>query len=268
MSGILSEMTIKEVQALKPVLAVLPVGSTEPHGPHLPYCTDALTARSVAEEATRLAHSRGAKVVCLPTLPVGNNVNFRAFPFALRIGVRTLMSVVEDIVEQLASDGVRIVVIVNGHGGNTDALRSALREIASRNGAPFVCMVGATEFASDVKADVIEHPSDHGGECETSCMMALAPHLVRPDRLADNPFGELAVPELEKAFFVRPWHIHVPRSAGGETRNSSAVKGRRILDAASLGLARLLVELASARPTPSFPYKKRPVRPPRKKRGT
>ncbi|MBN1809138.1 MAG: creatininase family protein [Planctomycetes bacterium] len=254
MNGILDEMTIEDIRSLRPSLAVLPIGSTEPHGPHLPYCTDHIVARFIAEEAVRRASAKGAPVVCLPTLPIGNNVNFRAFPFALRIGVDTLMNVVRDVVRQLSDDGVSRVVILNGHGGNTDALRAVLRDIASDDSMPFVCMVHGTQFAEGLKSELVLHPSDHGGECETSCVMALRPDLVRSSRLRDNPFGTVAVDALNEVFFVRPWHLYVPESAGGRTDKASPDKGRRILEAAADGLAAFLVELASAGPSETFPY--------------
>ncbi|MCX7805770.1 MAG: creatininase family protein [Planctomycetota bacterium] len=253
-SGILEEMTIEEVRELQPNTAVVPIGSTEPHGPHLPYGSDTFLTRTVPEEAVRRAVRRGAKVICLPTLPIGNNVNFRRFPFALRIGVRTLMRVVEDIVEQLAADGIEKVVVVNDHGGNTDALRAALREIAGRDGSPFVCMVCPCDFSGGIESKLIKHPSDHAGEWETSMNLAIRPDLVKTDRLADNPFGKLSLPSLRETFFVRPWHLYVPRSAGGESRTASAETGRAILGASIEGLARFLVELSAAPRTPSFPY--------------
>ena len=254
MSGILEEMTIEEVRAMKPDTAVVPIGSTEPHGPHLPYGSDTFLTKAVSEEAVRIAVRRGAGVVCLPTIPIGNNVNFRRFPFALRMGVRTLMQVVEDIVRQLQEDGVRKVVVVNDHGRNTDALRAALREIAANDGAPFVCLICPCDFGGDIASRLIQHPSDHAGEWETCMNLALRPDLVKSDRLGNYPFGKLDMPELRKTFFVRPWHLYVPESAGGESRTASAEKGRKILDAAVEGLAEFLVKLAAAPWTETFPY--------------
>ena len=100
-SGILSEMTIEQVKKLDPEIVVLPVGSTEPHGPHLPYGTDTYQLNAICRNAVTAANKGGARVLMYPPLPIGNNVNFKAFPFACRIGVRTLMSVVLDVIEAL-----------------------------------------------------------------------------------------------------------------------------------------------------------------------
>ena len=123
LSGILSEMTIEDVKALDPEIVMLGIGSTEPHGPALPYGTDFFIADNVCRESIRLANQRGARVLMYPTLPIGNNVNFKSFPFACRMRVRTLMHVLLDIIEAIEEEGVRKIVLYNSHGGNTDTVR-------------------------------------------------------------------------------------------------------------------------------------------------
>ncbi len=250
--GLLEEMTVEDVRAFGPEVVVLPLGSTEPHGPHLPMGTDVWQVTRLARLAVEWANSRNARVLLYPTLPITNNVNFRRFPFALRVGVRTLMSMLVDIVTQCRDDGVRKVVLVNGHGGNPDTIRATLREIAGMDDMPFVCSTGG--IPPKGWQSPIEHASDHGGENETSRMLWIRPDLVREDRFADNPFGRLAVPLLAETNYVRPWHLYVPVSAGGETRASSAAKGRAVTEAGATGLADLLVELSTTPWSERFPY--------------
>ena len=250
--GLLEEMTVDEVRAFEPEVVVLPLGSTEPHGPHLPLGTDTYQVTALSRLAVEAANRQGGRVLLYPTLPITNNANVRAFPFALRMGIRTLMSVIVDIVTQCREDGIRKVVIVNGHGGNPATIDAALREIAAMDDMPFVCWTGGIPPADFV--DPIEHASDHGGESETSRVMDLRPDLVRTDELADNPFGRLRVKSLVGARFVRPWHLYVPASAGGETRASSAEKGRALHEAYSEGLAALLLELSQTPYNERFPY--------------
>ena len=251
-SGILEEMTIDDVRAFKPQVVVLPLGSTEPHGRHLPYGTDTLQVTDVCRVGVIGANAKGARALLYPALPITNNVNFRKFPFACRIGVRTLMSVIVDIVTQCKEDGVMKVVIVNGHGGNTGAIPAVLREIAGMDGMPFVCAVDGL-LGPDFKSP-IQHPSDHAGESETSRMMHLRPDLVRTDKLRNNPFGKSRIPALKHANFVRPWHLYLPVSAGGETRTSTALKGNALHAEMSKNLAELLVQLSSAKLDKNFPY--------------
>lgn len=253
-NGILEEMTVDEVLAFKPEVVVLPLGSTEPHGPHLPLGTDTYQVGALCREAISKANAAGARALLYPVLPITNNANMRKIPFALRMGVRTLMQVLLDIAAQCYEDGIRKLVIVNGHGGNPATIDATLREMAGMDNMPFACSTMGSP--PDDFVDPIEHASDHAGENETSRMLAIRPDLVRTDKLADNPFGELAIPSLRKARFVRPWHHYIPRSAGGETRRSTAEKGRAVIAAKADGLARLLIELSQAEYTEYFPYKK------------
>ena len=250
--GLLEEMTIEEVRDFRPEVVVLPLGSTEPHGPHLPYGTDAWQVERLGRIAVRDANARGARALLYPTLPITNNVNFRAFPFACRIGVRTLMNVIIDIVNQCKADGVMKIVLLNGHGGNTATIGATMREIAGMDHMPFVCTV--LHAYPDNFVNPIEHPSHHGGESEVSRMLWIRPHLVRTDKLDNFPFGKLKVPSLERADFVKPWHLYVPAAGGGETRKASAEKGQAVIEATASVLADLLVELTEAEFDERFPF--------------
>lgn len=253
--GILEEMTLREVRELAPNTALLPLGSTEPHGDALPYGTDTITATGVSHRATLLAVDRGARVVCYPALPITLNNNFRKFPFACRMGVSTFMALLVDIAKQAAADGVRALVLMNAHGGNTDVIRAALRELSGLDDVPFVCAVQGMASA-DVLAANVEHASDHAGEAETSSVLNLRPELVRTELLTDNPrrFPKLKSLANPKVAFVRPWHLYLPASAGGEARYASAEKGRAVLESAAENIAELLVELSAAPDSPDFPY--------------
>lgn len=250
--GLLEEMTIAELRKFKPQVAVLPLGSTEPHGPHLPYGTDTYQVTRLCRMGVEAANRQGARALLYPTLPITNNANFRKFPFACRIGVRTLMTVIKDIATQCREDGVMKLVLVNGHGGNPGAIAAAMREISGMDGMPFVCL--AARLKPEGYKNPIEHESDHAGEDETSRMLWIRPDLVRMDKLRANPFGKVRSKTLERADFVRPWHLYMPESAGGETRKATAEKGRLVISSSAEGLAELLVELSKARFNARFPY--------------
>lgn len=258
-TGILQEMTRDDVERLDPDVVLMGIGSTEPHGPHLPYGTDVYQTEAVCRRAVTRANDRGARALMYPTLPIGNNVNFQAYPFACRIGVRTLMNLVLDVIEAIEREGVRKVVLVNGHGGNTATLRATLREHAGRN-APdegaFVCMTQTTDAIPDDVAERIEHPSVHAGESETSRMLHLRPDLVREEEFDEFPVREPTVDELasDDVSFVPPWHAYMPESAGGETRASTAEKGAAFVDGAADFVADVLVALDEADVHELFPY--------------
>lgn len=261
LSGILTEMTIEEVRALAPKVVLVPIGSTEPHGPHLPYGTDTFQVEAVARLAVVHANKLGARTLMYPTLPVSNNVNVKAFPFACRVSVRTLMHMMLDIIQALEEDGIKRIVLLNGHGGNPDTLQAVIREHVSLHkpgeGA-FVCMTTPGACAPKEVCDAIEHPSDHAGENETSRMMHLRPDLVRTALFDNFPMQS---PELQKlqegrVFFVRPWHGYLPVSAGGETRKSTAAKGKALTEQGALWLGEFLHDLANAPDHDLFPYPK------------
>jgi creatinine amidohydrolase len=257
-SGILAEMTLDEVRALAPEVVVLGVGSTEPHGPALPYGTDFFYCDELCRRAVRRANERDARVLMYPTLAIGNNVNFKAWPFACRIGVRTLMRVLLDIIAALEENGIRKVVLVNGHGGNTDTMRATLREhfdTADPERRAFVCMTSGSSHWPEAR-EVIEHPSDHSGERETARMMWLHPDLVHTEKLRELPFGK---PLIEfrydgPIYYVRPWHLHVPMAGGGETRKATPEKGRLDIETSTQRLAEFLAELSALPWHRNFPY--------------
>ncbi len=254
-SGILEELTIDDVRALDANVCVIPVGSTEPHGSALPYGTDNYRVESICHAGTRRANELGGRVLCLPTVRVALNNNFRAFPFACRVNVSTFMAVLKDLVEMCEADGVQRIVFVNGHGGNPDAIRSVQRDLAARDGA-FVCLIHASQCASEEALSVWENRSDHAGEEETSQMMHLRPDLVRTERVTDNPRVQPSVDVLTEynVDFVRPWHLYLPASAGGDARKASAEKGKTVIESSAEGMGRFLSGLSKAEDSETFPY--------------
>ncbi|HAA74769.1 TPA: hypothetical protein DCE37_06610 [Candidatus Latescibacteria bacterium] len=255
LSGILEEMTIDDVRELDANVCVFPIGSTEPHGPALPYGTDSFRVEAAAYAGTRRANEMGGRVICFPTQRVSLNNNFRAFPFACRVRVPTFMALLKDLVEMCEAEGVRRFVFVNGHGGNPDVIRAVQRDLAAKDGI-FTCMIGASQCASDEARSVWEHRSDHAGEEETSEIMHLRPELVREEHITDNPQHRPKVESLNTYHvdFVRPWHLYIPASAGGNATKASAEKGQTVLESAVEGMGKLLSDLSQAPDTGTFPY--------------
>src|SRR5207247_10671299 len=128
-SALIEELTLPELQAFRPEVVVIPVGSTEQHAYHLPYGTDTWRVAEHCRRAAEVANKAGGRVVVMPAMPFGVNSNFTAYPFTVRLRVETLLAVVTDLVTELDRDGVRKIVIVNGHGGNVFPLRALTRQI-------------------------------------------------------------------------------------------------------------------------------------------
>ena len=254
-SGILEEMTIDDVRELAPNVGVIPISSTEPHGPALPYGTDSFQVEHVAYGGTRRANELGGRVVCLPTQRISLNNNFRAFPFACRMQVPTFMALLKDLVEMCVAEDVRRIVFVNGHGGNPDVIRAVQRDIAAQDGV-FTCMIHGAQCASAEAKGVWENRSDHAGEEETSQILFLRPDLVRKDKITNNPrhFPKVETLREFNVDFVRPWHLYVPVSAGGDATKASAEKAEIVYKSGIEGTGRLLAELSLAPDSKAFPY--------------
>ncbi|GAF89288.1 unnamed protein product [marine sediment metagenome] len=157
----------------------------------------------------------------------------------------------------MEEDGIRKVVLLNGHGGNTDAMNAVLREHYGRTPADrraFVCVT--TSLPSPKAMARVENPSMHGGESETSRQMYVRPEGVDTSKLADFGRGTPTIDLLEdpRIRWVRPWHLHYPVSAGGDARKSTVEKGKALVESGLDGLAKFLVELSATPWHPDFPY--------------
>lgn len=181
-SFILAELTWPEAQIrLKEVdIALLPVGSLEQHGPHLPLDTDAFDARYLAKQVA--AACSDPKPLVLPLIPYGVSYHHEDFSGTIDISPKTLSQLTYEIGMSAARNGITKLVIVNGHGGNIPALQYASQMI-NKDARIFTCVeTGETSDRDILK--MIETPNDvHAGEMETSTTLAIRPYVVRRDRI-------------------------------------------------------------------------------------
>ena len=155
-------------------LALVPVGSTEQHGPHAPLGTDVLTAEAIADATIERVDE---SVVRAPAIPVGVAEEHRHFPGTMWVSPETFRSYVRESIESLAYHGVDRVVIVNGHGGNVDALREVGARL-TRDGTAYTLPFTWFDAVGDHSSAM-----GHGGPLETALLRAIDPDLVREDRL-------------------------------------------------------------------------------------
>ena len=180
-------LTRDEIAALAPeALLVLPVGTTEQHGPHLATGTDALIATAVAERAAAAA-ARPETILLAPTLAYGASDHHLPFGGTLSLGIATFQLVLADLLASAAAAGVRRAFVLNAHGGNVAACAMAVAEASREHG-----LIAATALVGDLHdgADVEGPTSGHAGSFETSLMLALASERVQMDRAAPSPGGE------------------------------------------------------------------------------
>ena len=151
---------------------LIPVGSTEQHGPHLPTKTDAFLAYEVCKEAARTA----GEAVVLPPVNYGYNEHHLDFPATIHIGYETLTKFVIDIGKSLAHHGFQRIIIVNGHGSNAAPMEIAARRITLES--PAICASLTYIALAPEVLTVLEAEAAHAAELETSLMLYLAPELV------------------------------------------------------------------------------------------
>lgn len=201
-------------------VALLPIGSVEQHGPHLPLTTDTVVACTLAAEIAA-AHP----VRALPPITVSCSHEHAAWPGTVSISAATLIAVVNDVAASLRRSGVTRLVLVNGHGGNY-VLGNVVQE-ASLGALRMALFPGEPDWDA-ARRDaglVTTGVSDmHAGELETSILLHAHPHLVRPhyeraDELADDR------PHL----LSRGLRAYTESGVVGRPSLASAAKGRDLL---------------------------------------
>jgi creatinine amidohydrolase len=162
--------------------AVLPLGSTEYHGDHLPFGTDTLVAESLAEAVSQ----RVAGMLCLPTLPFGMSRHYASFPLSITLSTETQIHIIKEVIDSLNQQGLRRLLIINGHDGNLPAIEAATREYRADHSEMKIAVLDAWWVTA---AELLPKGTfeawgglGHAGEGETSIMLKVAPELVNLSR--------------------------------------------------------------------------------------
>ena len=235
-------------------VAVLPVGATEQHGPHLSVAVDAALVQGVIDAALPLLPA-DLPVLFLPPQNVGLSPEHLRYPGTLTLEPATLIALWTEIGEGVARAGIRKLLLFNGHGGQVSAMDIVARQLRSRCGllvysASWFSLPMADTVSGQFSAD--EHRFGiHAGDIETSMMLHLAPGQVRmeharhfhstsQDRAALYPIlgnGKSA----KLGWQMQDYH---PAGAAGDAAAATAGKGASLVQGAATQLALLLAELS------------------------
>lgn len=247
MSGepyLLSDTTWKTVKAADYQVAVLPWGATEAHNFHLPYGTDNYESAHVAAESAQRAWASGARVVVLPGISYGVNTGQVDIKLCINMNPSTQAAMLGDIARSLEAQGIKKLLILNGHGGND--FRQMIRELQPVCKV-FICAINWWSCVDP--APFFAEPGDHAGELETSAMMHIAPDLVLPlSEAGEGRARKFKVKGLREgwAWAPREWSRVTDDTGVGNPAAATAAKGKKFLDAVADRISGFLVELAAA----------------------
>jgi len=224
-------------------LALVPVGSTEQHGPHLPEGTDHL----IGEALARAAADRSG-YLCTPTVNVGVSPHHRQFHGTMSVDAPVFRDYMESLTRSLGEHGIDRVIYVNAHGGNVDHLREVGRRLRDAEEMYAIEWMW-NESIPDLVEEVFETPGPHGGPKETAMIMHIAGELVREERLEDARDGGLLDWEngAGRQFGARTFYDSIDNTENGvlgDQTDATPEKGERLFEAATEQLVNLADWLA------------------------
>ncbi|MFO0789089.1 MAG: creatininase family protein [Pirellulales bacterium] len=235
---LLKNLTWPEVKTLdfERLIVILPTGSFEQHGPHLPFTTDTDIATAVAEGVERRLANR---VLLVPTVWTGMSTHHMHFPGTIDVPQKVYMRLIAALGKSLASMGAKRVFILNGHGGNDTPIKATLRELKSAVPATRFVFASYWSIAGRTISEVRE--SDLGGvghacEMETSIMLHLDATRVHMDRARrDGPphtdlYRRADIQHARPVYFVDEFHEMTESGVIGHPDLATAEKGKRFLD--------------------------------------
>ena len=225
---------------------LIPVGTTEQHGPHMPLDTDCVIARSLATRTADLGNAEGVSILVAPTLNVTLSWYHMQFPGSLRLSTTTFFQVFREICDSLRHHGFENLIAVNGHGGNVAALTVAVNHYFETTGRR-VFLVQWWDLAADALAE-IEGPMIHAEEAETSLALAVGQRVLMEKATEDawdrgqavkdagfawTSFGQYGMRHAGPKVVVPMDMLRDITASGvvGDARRAKAETGERILDA-------------------------------------
>jgi creatinine amidohydrolase len=234
-----NQMTAEELRqkAKEDAIVLLPIASTEQHGPHLTTGVDTfLGGEGCRRVATIVARSR--PIVVAPVVWMGLAEHHVAFGGTFTLSLATYHNLLRDLCNSILRAGFKKILIVNSHGGNIAALNALTTDLAVELDAP-IATTTYYNLASEkgAYADVLEDQKGvrHACEAETSMMLAAFPDCVRKDRIGEafGPMGNktLGVPPALNLW--RSFKELTPSGVLGDARKASAAKGEKLFDIAA-----------------------------------
>lgn len=231
-------------------IAILPIAAVEQHGPHLPVGTDMILNQGCLDMLVERAPA-SLDIRILPIQQVGKSNEHIWAKGTVTHTAHTLIDAWFELGQSVARAGIRKLVFVNSHGGNEEIMGIVARELRVRENM-LVVKSGWTRFQppDGMLSDLEKRHGIHGGDLETSLMLAFRPELVQLDKLSD--FASIAARDEQQFKYLRPTGTHAyawiasdlnPEGAVGNAANAMAERGRAFAEAEVAGMLDLLAEV-------------------------
>jgi creatinine amidohydrolase len=231
-------------------IAVLPLAATEQHGPHLPLGTDVMIAQAYLARVRELLPD-AIPATFLPIQPVGISTEHIDYPGTLTLPTDVALKTWMALGESVARAGVRKLVMVTSHGGNSAAMTLVAQDLRAKHGLVAVT-TGWSRFGVPeglFSAEELRH-GIHGGAVETSIMLAKYPDHVRHEKIADFRPADIAMEKKYRwlsahrpaPFAWQAQDLH-PGGAVGDATQASEEKGRQLLDHGASAFCELLADI-------------------------
>ncbi|MHA1668362.1 MAG: creatininase family protein [Candidatus Heimdallarchaeaceae archaeon] len=234
------ELSWKDIDSLdkEHTVLLLPVGSTEQHGPQNPLGTDFLIAEYIAHETAKLS----SESFCLPTLPIGVSSHHRDFPGTLWLSPDVFQKIIEGYLFSVHSHGFSKVIVVNGHGGNTSSILNAISTYNDLHN--MICLLFEW-WKDDELTQAFFNVSSalHADAVETSVVWAAYPDLVLPERFEGLTSSDKWGREIGGLYLPSRTAQFTSSGIAGSLENISKENGKKLLDASISKLQRVVEEL-------------------------
>jgi len=227
---------IKAIEVTKGV-CIIPLGSIEKHGDHMPMGTDNFLVHQTAVLASKIE-----PVVVFPPIMFTENCEAANNPGAIAVKPNVYFNLLENICDEVARNGFKKIILLNGHGGNEFFLRFFVQTILGK-GKDYVVYLPLPETLrdQDVEKKTLETAFDyHAGESETSRLLYLFPELVKRGAIPTKPGNPLKRSKVSGIVTPVDWFSDFPEHYAGDARSATLEKGRRLVENAVKNLVEVI----------------------------